>query len=460
MRKAATSKQKREIPRYLRREKRILSAAGSATKSCIISTGEIFADGAMIDLVSGSSGLNKPDLLLWSRSKATVGPRVEHGGCIYEAPELPQSLYRATRFPSRCHDYGSARGLFDLINDLFKHHLDLPERESSLLACFSISTWLADRLPTAPTLTISGPEQELGIDVLRLLSCVCRHPLMLAEITPGGFRSLPMQLSLTLLLNQQGLKPNMQRLFRASSYRGLHLPGNRGSVVDLYGPKAILCGNDAALDTLGDGAIHISAAPSQSQSSALDERVQNKIANDFQPRLLMYRLKNFGKVQESPVDVSKFTSATRPLARTLAACFPEDSELARDAVQLLRPQDEEVRGQRSCDVNCVIVEILRGIIHDGKQREVRVDELAKFVNALLRSRGENLTYSAEEIGWKLRDLNIPRHSSGSGRQVLLGQDTRRSVHRLAQAYDLPCSQRVEAGAGCPACNQEEPTLSK
>jgi hypothetical protein len=119
--------------------------------------------------------------------------------------------------------------------------------------------------------------------------------VMLAEVTPGGFRSLPMPLGLTLLLNQQDLKPNLQRLFRASSYRGLHLPGNRGSVVDLYGPKAIFCGNDAAVDTLGGGVIHISAAPSILQSCALDEQVQNEIANHFQPRLLMYRLKNSGK---------------------------------------------------------------------------------------------------------------------------------------------------------------------
>jgi hypothetical protein len=348
--------------------------------------------------------------------------------------------------------------LFAAIADLFKHHLDLPQRESSLLACFSISTWLADRLPTAPSLVISGPDQELGIDALRLLSCVCRHPLMLAEVTPGGFRSLPAQISLTLLLDQQELRPNMQRLLRASKHRGLHLPGNGGSVVDLYGPKAIFCGNDAAVETLGGGVIHISVTPSQLQSSALDEQVQDEIANRFQPRLLMYRLKNSRRVRESRVDGSEFTFATRQVVRTLAMCFPEDSELARDSAQLLRPQDEEVRGQRSCDVNCAIVEILRGTIHDRKQKAVRVDELAKFVNALLRSRGETLTYSAEEIGWKLRDLNIPRHTSSSGREVVLGQSTSQSVHRLAQAYDLPCSQRVEAG--CPDCNQEEPALSK
>ena len=236
----------------------------NATNSGIISVGEIFADGAMVELVSGSSGLNKPELLLWNGRKATVGRRVEHGGHVYEATEPAPGLYRAMRLPSRCTEYGSVRSLFAGITDSFRRQLDLPERESSLLACFSIGTWLADRLATAPSLTISGPDQELGIDVLRLLSCICRHPLLLAEVTPAGFRLLPMQLSLTLLLDQQGLKPTMQRLFRASSYRGLHLPGIKGSVVDLYGPKAIFCG-DAAVDTLGGGVIHISVrSPSTS----------------------------------------------------------------------------------------------------------------------------------------------------------------------------------------------------
>ena len=457
-RKTTNSEPKRKTPRFPRRETHILSAVDSAAKSCVISPGEIFADGAMTEMVSSPSGLHKPDLLLWNGRKAKVGPSVEHRGCIYQAAELHPSLYQAMRFPSGCHNYGSARGLFESINDLFKHHLALPERESSLLACFSIATWLADRLPSAPSLTISAPYQELGIDVLRLLACLCRHPLMLAEVSPGGFRSLPMHLSLTLLLNQQELRPTMQRLLRASSHRGFHLPGNRGGVIDLYGPKAIFCGNDAALDILDGGVIHISAAPSQLRSSALDERVLNEIANAYQPRLLMYRLKNAGKGLESPVDVSNFTFATRELARGLAACFPEDPELARDTVQLLRPQDEEIRGLRACDVNCGIIEIFWGLVHDGKQREVRVDELAKLVNALLRSRGETLEYSAEEIGWRLHNLNIPRHTSSSGRNVVLGRDTSQSVHRLARDYDLPCAQGVKAG--CPDCNLEKAVGSK
>jgi hypothetical protein len=430
----------------------------NAPNSSIISAGKIFADGAMVELVSSSSGFNKPDLLLWNGRKAAVGPRVEYGSCTYEAPELNPILWRAMRLPAGCRDYGSARALFDGIRDLFQRHFGLPESESGLLACFVISTWLADRLPTAPNLIISGADEELGIDVLRLLSCVCRHPLMLAELTPSGFRSLPMQLSPTLLLNQRELKPTMERLLRASSYRDLYLAGNGGSVVNPYGPKVILCGDDAAVDALGAGVIHVAVAPSQMQSAALDEQLQSEIANRFQPRFLMYRLRNATKVRESEVDASNLTLATRRLARTLAACFPEDSELARDIVQLLQPQDEEIRGQHSRDINCAIVTILWGFLHEQKEREVRVDELAKDVNKFLRDRGEIREYSAEELGWKLRDLNIPRHNSSSGRHVLLERDTSQSVHRLAQVYDLPCSQPAQTG--CPDCSQLKATLSK
>jgi len=145
------------------------------------------------------------------------------------------------------------------------------------------------------------------------------------------------------------------------------------------------------------------------------------------------------------------------MLRTVAMCFPEDPALASDTVQLLRPQDEEVHRQRSRDVNCAIVEILWAITHERKQREIRVDELAKDVNALLRSRGETFEYSPEKIGWDLRNLNIHKHKSRSGRQILLGRDTSETVHRLARAYDLPCLLRVEAG--CPNCKQDGATIS-
>src|ERR1019366_7028609 len=172
---------------------------------------------------------------------------------------------------------------------------------------------------------------------------------------------------------------------------GLHLAGNRGSVVDRYGATAIFCGNDAAVNHRGGGAIHVSLPPSQSQSCVLDEHALNEIANHFQPRLLMYRLKSSGKVRESQVDVSELTFATGRLPRPLRACFPEDSALARDTVRLLRPQDEDARLQLANSIECAVVEVLLGFIHEQKLKEMKVGDLADLANGLLRSRSEILT---------------------------------------------------------------------
>lgn len=72
---------------------RIASDASNGTRT-FTSTGEGFADCAMIELVSSSSGLNKPNLLLWNGRKATVAPCVQHADCIYEAPVMDPVLYR------------------------------------------------------------------------------------------------------------------------------------------------------------------------------------------------------------------------------------------------------------------------------------------------------------------------------------------------------------------------------
>src|ERR1039458_6599125 len=45
------------------------NSGSNVTNRCILSAGEIFADGTMIELVSGSSGLDKPDFLLWNGKK-------------------------------------------------------------------------------------------------------------------------------------------------------------------------------------------------------------------------------------------------------------------------------------------------------------------------------------------------------------------------------------------------------
>jgi hypothetical protein len=420
------------------------------------SSGECFADGTTLELIADRSQLGKPDLLLWNGIRARIDSRVLYNGRAYEAPELDPTLYRAIRLPTGCRRYGSARSLYEGIRDLFVRHFGLPERESGLLACFSIGTWMADRLPHALNLIVSSSNEDVAIGVLSLLSCVCRHALMLSELTPDSFRSLPTQPSLTLLLDQRRLGPAMQRVLRASSHRGLYLSGSGGSLVDRFGPKAIFCEDDPGMDSLGRGVVQVCLPSFSLVPPVLDQHVRDEIASQFQPRLLMYRLKNISKLEQAQVEVSNFTLAMRPLARTLAMCFPENLNLANEVLQLLQPQNQEQHAQRFLDSRCAIVEILLAAVHGGKQKALIVDQLTKKVNALLRSRGERLEYSAETVGWQLRDLGIPRHTSSAGRQVILDRENSKRVHRLAQGFEL----LTERFGGCSDCNGQQFIESK
>jgi hypothetical protein len=207
----------------------------------IITAGEVFADGAMIEMIESSAESRTPELLLWTGEVENIGAAVEHNGRIYKAPALEGDLHRAMRLPRGCCEYASARNLFLQIASLFCRHLGLSSHESRLLSFFAISTWLADRLPVAPNLALFGDE-DLGLDILRLLSCLCRHPLALTNLTAGNFRALPMRLQLTLLLDQQHPDRKLDRLLRASTYQGLYVFGSGGRVVDLYGSKATFWG--------------------------------------------------------------------------------------------------------------------------------------------------------------------------------------------------------------------------
>jgi hypothetical protein len=407
----------------------------------VVTTGQIFPDGTILELVCALNWSRRLDLLFWNGIKATVSSRVAHDGCFYEPADVPPSLYHATRFPVRYDPYNSVRHLLNQTEQLFTQYLHFADREARLLAVFAMSTWIADRLPTAPTLVISGPDQRSGIGLLKLLHCLCRRPVLLAEVTPVGLRALPIQFSLTLLINQQGLRPAMLRFLNVAQHRGMHVLGNRGTLIDLYGPKAIFCGGDV-IESLSESAIQISTAQASGRWIAIDEQLQKRIADEFQPQLLSYRLQNVSKLSTSGIEVEKLSAATEQLAFIIAASLSEDPELARETVRLLQAQADDIRAQQLLDVDRVLVEVLWGLIHKEATNAVLVNDLAKYVNVLLQSRGVQLSYSAVEIGWKLRAAGIPRHAIAAGREVVLDVVNRRRIHNLACYYDFSSAQSV------------------
>ena len=329
--------------------------------------------------------------------------------------------------------------------------LNFADRESKLLAAFPFTTWLSDRLLLAPSLLICGPPQ--AIHVLRLLRCFCRRPLMLADLSPAGLLNLPADLHFSLLLNQPELTEATRRLLRASGHKGLYTLGNRGRLIDLFCPRVILTGLDR-IDDIDDQAIQVVVELGQ-VSGTIDERVQCAIAAEFQSQMLMYRLKNCANLQVIEADMPDFAPSTRALASNLASCFQEDPDLAHELISLLQAQDQDVRAKQSSDIRSAIVMVLLGLIHQAKLNKISVEEIARLANALQRNKGQILEYSAEEIGWKLKQMNIPRHRTRSGSVIDLDSSTSGKVHRLAHIYGL--ASDIPGSDSCVECRPREAT---
>ena len=105
----------------------------SDSESTIVRTsGEIFDDGSVIELVSSPTD-SQLDLLFWHKHRKTIAPQIEYRDRVYQALDLDETLLRAIHFPSDAKDFGTARQLFSQIRNLFERYVGLSSAESALM---------------------------------------------------------------------------------------------------------------------------------------------------------------------------------------------------------------------------------------------------------------------------------------------------------------------------------------
>ena len=410
----------------------------------IATSSVVFSDGSLIELVASAND-GKPALLFFNGKRVRIAPQIHHLGQLYQPLKLDRSLRQAIRLPSAARTYGSTKALFGGIANLFERYIGLSAPEAAMVTAWTATTWFPDCLSSPPTLVVSGPDMSHAMTFFRLLGCVCRRALILAEFSRSSFRSLPMALHPTLLVNQPYLARTMMSLLCASNYRGLFVPGNRGTVLDIACSKAVYWGMEGGADLWDDTALHLALPPARSGLPPLGAREQDDIANLLQPQMLMYRCCTFPRVREPRPAAGRPTFPNSEMARNLAACIQGEPDFAQTVIPLLQRQEQDALARRSCDVNSAVVEVIWAQSHEAK--EIAVSHITELTNTLLRCRGEILVYSGQEIGWKLKNLGFYRHRNGGGMVLRFSRETRILVHQLARHYSLTMS----AIDGCGDC---------
>lgn len=407
--------------------------------------GEVFSDGTLLELAADSSG--KLGLLYWDGQRAKMQSRFRRGGQTYVPVSVNAGTLHAIRFPDQLKDYGSTGLLFGKVVDVLERYCSLPERDLTLVGHWVLSSWFPDALPVAPTVLISGPSPAYVSRFLRLLKCLCRRGLRLAELNAAGLCALPLELRPTLLVEQTSLTPSMRGLFRASSMPGVYITRS-GDFLDLHGAKALFSAGNGFDGVMTEGALHIAVVPAESGTANLTEQSEHEIAAEFQALLLSYRLRNRLAVSQSTFDVPEFTPGLRDLARSLGAAIVDDPELAGRVASLLAPQDADARARRTVLPEVAILTVGLALVHEAELKQMLVKDLAGLVNAALRAEGEIIEYSPEEVGWRLPRLGIYTRRIAGGRGIRFDREFSRSVHDLARKYEV---EMRPGSRTCPDC---------
>jgi hypothetical protein len=404
--------------------------------------GVAFSDGHCVELVKDNSGSLA---LLSSRSKKFL-PRVDLAGQNYVPPTLAMSIVEALTLPNKRTDCGSTVELFAQIRNFF---LDCGFSDDAARTStnFAFTSWFPEFLPVAPCLVINGREAEARV-FLQLLGCIVRHALPLAEVNAAILAHLPMYLQPTLLIGH--VSPATWRLFSASNHPGTYIL-SKNELIDLYCVKAAFAASTLG-GVSGDSFLNINCNINGKRGPVIDIATQEKIAAEFQSKLLDYRLKNIAQVRDSDFDAPTLPTPLRMLARALGSCLVAAPELQADVVQLLESQGDALRADRLLDLKCVTIEAILGQCHgeDGPTR-VGISEIATRATAILADRGENALVESKTMGTHLRFLGFRAKRDSKGFAIHLNTAVRQLTHRLAR--DLRVGESDQAVPGCPHCTE-------
>jgi hypothetical protein len=418
----------------------------------VFTPGGIFSNEA-IDWV-GSCNPCRPNLIAWDGKRVRIAPRIHHAGIWYEAPELNRSLGLATRLPIRLDQDESGVKLFSEVSDWSEEYLALPPDLAKQVNLFMASTWLADMLPNPPILIVLGQQMGPAINLFRWLGCGCRRPLPITGINRAALVGLPMHFGLTLLINQPDLPPALSKLLCSSNYRGVHVPGGRGTIQNWVGSRAIFLDSPVSARAWRGNAIWITL-PAGNDVQPIDERSLDRMAEHLQARFLNFRLKWLLEQNEADVGRIKSSFPGSGLAQALLTCVRNEPDLVKTVTPFLRGLvEEEELGRQNHDPSLVIFDVLWIPAHQVPH--LSVTQITERLNMLLRSRGSNWEHSAEEVGWLLKSHGFDRHRNGSGMELRFSANHMQLLHHLVRKFRL----NLPKMPGCVNCKESESTVTE
>lgn len=413
--------------------------------------GEVFEDGSFIEVVHDPADRDALHLLAFDGKSAYIASRVEHEDSTYVPGSIDPVIARELRLPAEVPPPESGRELAADLPRIFQRYAGLLNEAAELMARFILATWVMDALPEAPSLLIIGPDTREITQLLGLIKHLSRHALLLTDVTANSLTMLPTDLGLTLAIEQPVLKHPLAALLDASRRRAFKVP-RRGTLWSPHFTKAMHCVHQ--LQAGGIKAVKLVIAPSAQALPLLDDRELERIAREYQPRLLSFRFANYEIVRSRIIENSTTASASQPTINAFANPSGGCADLHAQIVNFVDDDAADIREERLTDLSVVLIESLLMACHIPKQNSHYMGEIAEIMMTILSARGEEKKIQPNQVGRMVRALGLklePRDSQGI--KLILSEKIRRRIHELACEFAVPSVERPVPG--CPHCEESQ-----
>jgi hypothetical protein len=430
---------------------------------------------SLLELVKDSRNPAEVKLLRWDGRSAKIGRRIAFHDKTFVPPEIAPGKIQNMLLPSDVEPGGAPRELIEDIGRVLTRFLDMRESEILLAAHYGVYTWFPDLFPVAPILWLVGPLGSGKTTLLRLLSRVCRRSVLLGDTTLASMYLLANELQPTLILDEADLDKGqdsgeLRRFLRNGHTMDFSVARN-GELYSVFGPRVLASRRPPKDAALASRAIFISMSPTGRHLPPLTHEAVVKIGEDFQNRLLGFRLENYfrpSSPKHSEADL--FTPRMRDMARALALPLQNDVESLNRLFEILGEQDRAIRVERSLEPEWLTVEALFQLCHeqvirrgqDINQTLILVGAVADEINRKLKNWGADKFYYPRGVGPILRSIGVwPKKLSRWGCGMELNPAFRRRIHELARQYgfsrlDITPPTAIETGCGgraCPLCKE-------
>ena len=411
----------------------------------------------MIDLLADGTAESQFKLLFWNGEQIQVEQNLvltcgESDRRAYRPAGVDATITRAIYFPSRVAPCGTTREMFEALVGVIKRFSGLAETEIRLLGYAVLASWVAEFTEVPVCVALVGPPSPERRQLLRLLRCLFRRALLLGETSLAGLCSLPMEIAPTLLIERCEPTPQFLKFLEATNSPDAQIV-SKGRILKACCAK-VLCIEEPLSELLpGWLTIELSEADTGTSLSVLDARAQEEIVEEFQPKLEMFRVRNYSLVRASVFDVPEISSGMRDLARCLGGAVASDAELQEQLRVLLREQDVRPgRADSAKELHSVVIEALLSCSHQPQKQRIGVAELTTTVNKILERRNEMFAMNPRAVGNILRALGFStQRLTAIQRGIILLNSVRLRIHRLALKHKLVWahSQSID----CAQCDE-------